>query len=87
MVYSPQYLYTTKLYGVLVVNMPVGEYRGISIRKEVYESVQDFISRHPEMGYRNVAQFVTDAVREKLIELNTQLTNSEIKKKAEVAQE
>lgn len=53
--------------------MPVGDFKGISIRKEVYDSIESFITAHPEMGYRTVAQFVTDAVREKLIELNAQL--------------
>ncbi len=70
---TPQHLYISFVYGIFVVNMPVGDFKGISIRKEVYDSINSFITAHPEMGYRTVAQFVTDAVREKLIELNARL--------------
>lgn len=82
-----QYLYTTNAYHNIVIKMSDDGFRSIRLKEALLNSVEQFILAHPELGYKGMADFVTDAVREKLIELNTQLANSEIKKKAEVAQE
>ena len=72
MVNTPQNLYMSFAYGILVVNMPVGMFRGISLRKEVYEHILRYIREHPEKGYKNVSQFVTDAIRRRFEELQRQ---------------
>ena len=43
--------------------MPVGEWRGISMRSELVAEIEKFIEEHPELGYKNVSQFVTEATR------------------------
>lgn len=41
-------------------------YKQVSIPEELYESIQKFINKHPELGYASVAEFVKTAVREKI---------------------
>ena len=38
-------------------------FRGISLKRELVDDVQNFINEHPTIGYKNVAEFVSDAVR------------------------
>ena len=49
--------------------MPVGKYRGVTLQRELVNKIEEYIKAHPEMGYKSLADFVTDAVREKCIEL------------------
>jgi hypothetical protein len=50
--------------------MPIGKYRGITLQKELVNVVEQYITTHPETGYKSLADFVTDAVREKCMALN-----------------
>ncbi|MCJ7423584.1 ribbon-helix-helix domain-containing protein [Candidatus Bathyarchaeota archaeon] len=45
--------------------MPMDKYRGISLQKELVGTIENYINTHPEMGYKSLADFVTDAIREK----------------------
>ena len=45
--------------------MPMDKYRGISLQKELVGTIESYIKAHPEMGYKSLADFVTDAIREK----------------------
>ena len=45
--------------------MPMDKYRGISLQKELVGTIENYIKAHPEMGYKSLADFVTDAIREK----------------------
>jgi metal-responsive CopG/Arc/MetJ family transcriptional regulator len=38
-------------------------FRGISLKKELVDDVEKFIKEYPEVGYKNIAEFVSDAVR------------------------
>ena len=50
---------------VKVWYMPMEKYRGISLQKELVGTIESYIKTHPEMGYKSLADFVTDAVRDK----------------------
>lgn len=50
--------------------MPVNRYRGLSFQRELLDMVEEWIRKHPEMGYKSLADFVTDAVRKRCEELN-----------------
>ena len=53
--------------------MPVGEFRGISMRKELVDEVEQFIK---DFGrYKSVTDFVTEATRLRLEELQKQYQN------------
>jgi hypothetical protein len=45
--------------------MPMDKYRGISLQRELVDTIENYVKTHPEMGYKSLADFVTDAVREK----------------------
>ena len=45
------------------------KYRGVSLQRELVNLIEEYIKAHPEMGYKSLADFVTDAVREKCEEL------------------
>jgi len=49
--------------------MPMDKYRGVSLQRELINLIEEYIKTHPEMGYKSLADFVTDAVREKCSEL------------------
>ena len=49
----------------MVWYMPMDKYRGISLQKELVGTIENYIKTHPEMGYKSLADFVTDAIREK----------------------
>jgi len=49
--------------------MPIDKFRGISLSRELVDKIEEYINNHPETGYKSLADFVTDAVREKCIEL------------------
>jgi hypothetical protein len=43
--------------------MPEGKYRGISLSKELVETIEGFIEENPQASYKSIADFVADAVR------------------------
>jgi len=45
--------------------MPRKEYRGLSLHKELVATIENYVETHPEMGYRSLSDFATDALREK----------------------
>ncbi|MEM5867594.1 MAG: ribbon-helix-helix domain-containing protein [Candidatus Aenigmatarchaeota archaeon] len=49
--------------------MPVGKYRGVTLQRELINKIEEYIKAHPEMGYKSLADFITDVIREKCIEL------------------
>jgi hypothetical protein len=49
--------------------MPMEKYRGVSLQRELINKIEQYIKTHRETGYKSLADFVTDAVREKCIEL------------------
>jgi len=57
--------------------MPVGKYRGVTLQRELLNLIEDYIKAHPEMGYKSIADFITDAVREKCFELKILTPTSE----------
>jgi hypothetical protein len=58
--------------------MPMDKYRGVSLQRELINLIEEYIKTHPEMGYKSLADFVTDAVREKCSELKILVTMSEL---------
>ena len=49
--------------------MPIGKYRGITLQRELVNKIEEYVKAHPEMGYKSLADFITDAIREKCTEL------------------
>jgi hypothetical protein len=49
--------------------VPVDKYRGVSLNRELVGAIENYIITHPERGYKSLADFVTDAVREKCEQL------------------
>ncbi len=45
--------------------MPMDNYRSISLSKELIGTIEEYIKSHPKMGYKSLADFATDALREK----------------------
>jgi len=45
--------------------MPMNKYRGVSLQKELVGTIENYVKTHPEMGYKSLADFATDAIREK----------------------
>jgi hypothetical protein len=58
--------------------MPMDKYRGVSLQRELINLIEEYIKAHPEMGYKSLADFVTDAVREKCSELKILIATSEL---------
>jgi len=58
--------------------MPMDKYRGVSLQRELINLIEEYIKAHPEMGYKSLADFVTDAVREKCSDLKILVTMSEL---------
>jgi len=54
---------------VKVRYMPVDKYRGVSLQRELVNKIEEYIKAHPETGYKSLADFITDAVRERCEEL------------------
>jgi metal-responsive CopG/Arc/MetJ family transcriptional regulator len=44
-------------------------YRGVNLRKELMDAIDDLISKHPEAGYVSAADLVSEAVRLRIQEL------------------
>ncbi len=53
--------------------MPGKEYTGVSMKNEIAENVENFIKAHPMLGYRTITQFVEDATRRRLEELQAEI--------------
>jgi len=49
--------------------MPIGKYRGITLQRELVDVIEHYIKSHKEMGYKSLADFITDAIREKCEQL------------------
>lgn len=47
----------------------LSEYTKLSLKRELLEKVEQYINQYPERGYRSLAQFVEDAIREKADEM------------------
>ena len=45
--------------------MTMDKYRGIGLQRELVGTIESYVKSHPEIGYKSLADFVTDAVREK----------------------
>lgn len=58
--------------------MPMDKYRGVSLQRELVNLIEEYIRAHPEMGYKSLADFVTDAVREKCSELKILVATSKL---------
>jgi len=58
--------------------MPMDKYRGVSLQRELINLIEEYIKTHPEMGYKSLADFVTDAVREKCEELKILTSAAEL---------
>jgi len=44
-------------------------YRGVSLMKELVDAVEKLVQNHPNTGYKNIAEFIADAVRRRLEEV------------------
>lgn len=64
-----QNLYTHQSCHNIVIKMSDDGFRSIRLKEPLLNAVEQFILMHPELGYKGIADFVTDAVREKLLDL------------------
>lgn len=64
-------------------NVPKKEtgFRGISIKKELIDDVENTVNKHPELGYKNIADFVQEATRIRIQEVKKQIYEFSSKKK------
>ena len=46
------------------------QYKNISVKTELAETIENFVEENPSYGYRSIAQFMEDAARKRLEELN-----------------
>lgn len=53
-------------------------YSGVSIPIDIMNQIEDFREKHPEMKYRSRAEFIMDAIREKLTRENWESVNQTI---------
>jgi metal-responsive CopG/Arc/MetJ family transcriptional regulator len=44
-------------------------YRGVNIKKDLLDDVDKWIDKHPEAGYANTADMVSEAIRIRIQEL------------------
>jgi hypothetical protein len=58
--------------------MPVDKYRGLSLHKDLVGAIEEYINTHPEMGYKSLADFATDAMREKCEKLGIFLPKADL---------
>jgi hypothetical protein len=49
------------------------EYTGVSLKEELAVSIDDFLREHPTLAYRSLTQFVEDAARRRLEQLQAQI--------------
>jgi len=53
----------------LVINIPMPEYVDLKLPRELVDSVRKFISENPEYGYTSAPEFIKEAIRIRLREL------------------
>jgi Arc/MetJ-type ribon-helix-helix transcriptional regulator len=46
-----------------------GSYKTLSIPEEMYTMIESLIEEHPELGYKTVTEFVKEAIRSKIHEI------------------
>jgi metal-responsive CopG/Arc/MetJ family transcriptional regulator len=56
--------------------MPKDKYKGVSLPKDMVEEVERIVKEHPELGYTSVADFIKEAVREKILKLKQTLATT-----------
>ena len=56
--------------------MPKDKYKGVSLPKEMVEEIEKIIRDNPELGYTSIADFVKEAVRDKLLKLKQNLATT-----------
>lgn len=49
--------------------MPKPKKYGLKINYELYEVYRDYLNKHPELGYRSVAEFLNEVIRNKARDL------------------
>ena len=57
------------LFKFLVKKMITMPYRKVSIPEEFWKRIENIVNKHPEYGYSSVAEFVKEAVRRRLDEI------------------
>ena len=62
--------------------MPAGKFKGVSLPKELVDEISKTIEERKELGYASVAEFIKEAVREKLDQIK--LRSSEFRKIVEL---
>jgi hypothetical protein len=58
--------------------MPMEKYRGVSLQRQLINLIEEYIKAHPEMSYKSLADFITDAVREKCEQLKILTPGAEL---------
>ena len=53
----------------MVNEKPEKTYRQVSFKKELMDDIEQWIAKHPEAGYANMADLASEAVRIRLQEL------------------
>jgi len=56
--------------------MPVGDFRGVSLRKDLVDEIEKFIESFGR--YKSVTDFITEAARLRLEELQKQYVNAQL---------
>lgn len=46
-----------------------GSFRGISLKKELVDAIEEYMKSHEDEGYRSVAEFVSECVRLRIRDL------------------
>jgi len=54
--------------------MPRKGYKSISIPEDLVKEIERIINKHRRLGYRTVAEFITDAIRRRIEELEKEET-------------
>jgi len=52
---------------------PKVSYKTVHLPKELTDEIDDFIERHPELGYSGRPELVKEAIREKLFDLREKI--------------
>lgn len=55
-------------------------FRGVSLKKELIDAIEKFLNESPDAGYKNVAEFVSDATRRRIEEVKKIYVSSPSKK-------
>jgi hypothetical protein len=52
------------------VKMPVEGYCSVNVPSGLYVKVKVLVDRRSDLGYRSITEFVAEAIRTKIVELN-----------------